>query len=286
MKASVRQVLLAAAVVIFTTACDRAAEPVAPATLTPAIVPPTPAPRPAVLTGSNGLEVSVTIETAYPGYTGVPASIVTSAINPEGLDLVCVVTRQFGAGGELRRLELPSCTSSVPITTPTAGDYSIRGGCGDAGSCYWDFEVYERGRPGYILYTRLFSGRSVLPYRITAVQSVADGPIAISRKACAGRYTACVKFAVSSPGRQLGFAPYNVAIDWGDGTMWTPNSISAFDVSLLAGHDYTTPGTYNVRLVAYTVNRNGPSVTQPDFFGFGFVESAIDTDGLTLTVAP
>ena len=40
-------------------------------------------------------------------------------------------------------------------------------------------------------------------------------------------------------------APFRVALDWGDGTPWTPNPVPA-RVPLLAPHDYTEPGTYTV----------------------------------------
>jgi hypothetical protein len=85
----------------------------------------------------------------------------------------------------------------------------------------------------------------------------AFGPYGVSAKACGGRYTVCVRFQVTDPdGASDG--PFRVALDWGDGTSWTPNNVPA-GTPLLAPHDYTTPGTYTVRVTV--TDRRGATGT-------------------------
>jgi hypothetical protein len=55
-----------------------------------------------------------------------------------------------------------------------------------------------------------------------------------------------------------GDGPFATALDWGDGTAWTPNAVPA-DTPLVAPHDYTAPGAYVVRLTV--TDRRGASRT-------------------------
>ena len=85
----------------------------------------------------------------------------------------------------------------------------------------------------------------------------AAGPYGVSAKACGGRYTVCVRFQVADPdGASDG--PFRVALDWGDGSVWAPNSVPA-GTPLLAPHDYAAPGTYTVRITV--TDRRGATRT-------------------------
>jgi hypothetical protein len=100
-------------------------------------------------------------------------------------------------------------------------------------------------------------GPNVAP-AITAFRlDPAAGPLRLGEKACAGRYTACVRFSVADPDG-AGDGPFATSLDWGDGTAWTPNAVPA-DTPLVAPHDYTAPGAYVVRLTV--TDRRGASRT-------------------------
>lgn len=76
----------------------------------------------------------------------------------------------------------------------------------------------------------------------------ATGPFSVSSKACGGRYTACVRFSITDADGPTD-GPFKTVVAWGDGTEWSPNSVPA-GASLLAPHNYTTPGSYPVRVTA------------------------------------
>ncbi|MEJ7718863.1 MAG: DNA/RNA non-specific endonuclease [Thermoleophilaceae bacterium] len=77
----------------------------------------------------------------------------------------------------------------------------------------------------------------------------AGAALTVSGKACGGRYTACVRFAVADMNGP-GDAPFTTQVDWGDNTPWLPNMVPHAGVSLLAPHDYAAPGSYVVRVTA------------------------------------
>lgn len=113
----------------------------------------------------------------------------------------------------------------------------------------------------------------VAAVRENAVPVVADlradpatGAVSIAAKACGGRYTVCLRFAVGDANGAAD-APFQVAVDWGDGTPWKPNSVPVA-TPLVAPHDYAVPGSY--RVTVKVTDRRG----------------ATGTAGTTLTVAP
>jgi len=68
------------------------------------------------------------------------------------------------------------------------------------------------------------------------------GPYRVSEKACAGRYTVCIRFAVAD-----GVGPYKVTIGWENGIALSTRvtyTIPSAGVSLLAGHDYAAPAMF------------------------------------------
>ncbi len=83
------------------------------------------------------------------------------------------------------------------------------------------------------------------------------GPYRVSVKACGGRYTVCLRFRVADSDG-AGDGPFAVAVDWGDGTTWTPNRVPA-DVPLLAPHDYAAARTYAVTVTV--TDRRGATGT-------------------------
>lgn len=85
----------------------------------------------------------------------------------------------------------------------------------------------------------------------------AAGPYSIAAKACGGRFTVCVRFRVAdADGAADG--PFRIALDWGDGTRWTPNSVPAA-TPLVAPHDYAAPGSYRVTVTV--TDRRGATGT-------------------------
>ena len=85
----------------------------------------------------------------------------------------------------------------------------------------------------------------------------ASGPYPVTAKSCGGRFTVCVRFQVTDADGSSD-TPAKVVVDWGDGTSWAPNSVP-MATPLLAPHDYTTPGTYTVRVTA--TDRRGAAAT-------------------------
>jgi endonuclease G len=99
------------------------------------------------------------------------------------------------------------------------------------------------------------SGPNVAPAIAAFRLDPATGPFRVSEKACAGRYTACVRFSVTDPNGAAD-GPFATTLDWGDGTPWTPNQVPAA-TPLVAPHDYAAPGVYQVRVTV--TDRRGAS---------------------------
>ena len=85
----------------------------------------------------------------------------------------------------------------------------------------------------------------------------ATSPISVSAKACANRFTACVRFTATDPDGATD-APFKTVVAWGDGTTWAPNTVPT-GTPLLAPHDYAAAGTYPVR-VSVTDRRGATSM--------------------------
>lgn len=91
----------------------------------------------------------------------------------------------------------------------------------------------------------------------------AGGTVAAGQKGCGGRFTACLRFSVADADG-AGDAPFRVLVNWGDGTVWAPNSVPA-GTPLVAPHDYAAPGLYQATVTV--VDRRGiTGVGQTELF--------------------
>ena len=91
----------------------------------------------------------------------------------------------------------------------------------------------------------------------------AGGTVAAGQKGCGGRFSACLRFRVEDEDG-AGDAPFRVLVNWGDGSVWAPNSVPA-GTPLLAPHDYAAPGLY--RATVTVVDRRGiTGVEQTELF--------------------
>lgn len=86
----------------------------------------------------------------------------------------------------------------------------------------------------------------------------ASGPFSIAAKSCGGLYTACLRFQVTDVNGSTD-APFRVAINWGDGMAWTPNSVPA-STPLVAPHSYAAAGSYPVSVTV--TDARGAATTQ------------------------
>jgi hypothetical protein len=75
----------------------------------------------------------------------------------------------------------------------------------------------------------------------------AAGPYRVGARACGGRATVCLRFAVADADGATD-APFQVVVNWGDRTTWAANTVQAAGTPLLVPHDYAAAGTYAVRV--------------------------------------
>lgn len=253
--------LAALPLAILLAACDHAVSPTAPA-------------GPVSVAGSElgaaiyvpPEDISLQIQGENAGYAGVPVTLVYDVRNPTGAAFACAIRKDPADRGSIAYPALASCSGSVQMKTPVYSNYS-RQDCGQGGECYAEFLVTEKGLLSGAL--RFFDARSMVPYSIKDVvvltRPAAGEPSRTYADHCGGDYrTACVAGTVFAPGVLAGstgavFGPFVVTVTWGDGTSTTATR-TAFNAPLLARHQYAAAGTYQVSIVARTVEAGGTFV--------------------------